>query len=73
MMDRFTHNIHQIHKPKIAQVPIGHALKMVADFKLATANGAVIGKAGDYIIKEEDGMISVISELAFKERYKFLQ
>jgi len=73
MLDRFKKDMRQIHESKNSQVPIGHALKMVADFKLATDNGAVIGKAGEYIIKEEDGIVSVMSELDFKERYMFLQ
>lgn len=55
------------------QAPIGHALRMDADFSVRTPKGTLKGKAGDYIIKHKSGMISIIKSYVFNKRYEILR
>lgn len=55
------------------ETPIGHALRMSADFSVRTSKGTLQGKAGDYIIKDRTGMVSVVEEYMFNKRYEILR
>ncbi|WP_135612279.1 hypothetical protein [Methanococcoides sp. AM1] len=55
------------------QTPVGHALRMDTDFSVRTPKGTLNGKAGDYIIKHESGMVSIIKSYVFNKKYDFLR
>lgn len=52
---------------------IGHALQMLSDFSITTPSGTVQGKAGDYILKDNDGYVSVLKSNCFNHRYKIIR
>lgn len=54
------------------KTPVGHALRMTADFSVKTPKGTLQGKAGDYIIKDRSGMVSVVEKDTFNKRYAIL-
>ncbi|WP_048063233.1 hypothetical protein [Methanococcoides burtonii] len=56
----------------IQKTPVGHALRMAADFSIKTPNGTLQGKAGDYIIKHQSGMVSIVEKYTFNKRYEIL-
>ncbi|WP_445475760.1 hypothetical protein ACT9XH_03210 [Methanococcoides methylutens] len=55
------------------QTPIGHALRMETDFSVRTPKGTLNGKAGDYVIKHQNGMVSIIKSYVFNKRYDILR
>ncbi|NPE30807.1 hypothetical protein HNV12_23205 [Methanococcoides sp. SA1] len=54
------------------KTPIGHALRMTADFSVKTPKGTLQGKAGDYIIKDRTGRVSVVEKNTFNKKYEIL-
>ncbi|MDA0525757.1 hypothetical protein [Methanococcoides alaskense] len=54
------------------KTPAGHALRMTADFSVKTPKGTLQGKAGDYIIKDRLGMVSVVEKNTFNQKYEIL-
>jgi len=54
------------------KTPIGHALRMTADFSVKTPKGTLQGKAGDYIIKDRSGKVSVVEKNTFNKKYEIL-
>ncbi|MCD4806496.1 MAG: hypothetical protein K8R13_02800 [Methanococcoides sp.] len=56
----------------IQKTPVGHALRMTADFSVKTPKGTLQGKAGDYIIKDRSGRVSVVEKNTFNKRYEIL-
>ncbi|WP_462272673.1 hypothetical protein [Methanohalophilus sp.] len=53
--------------------PVGHALKMLTDFSVETKRGTVNGKAGDYIVKRNNGTVSVLKSSMFFRKYRILR
>ncbi|PQV43355.1 hypothetical protein [Methanohalophilus euhalobius] len=53
--------------------PVGHALKMLTDFSVETKRGTVSGKAGDYIVKRNNGTVSVLKSSMFFRKYRVLR
>jgi hypothetical protein len=51
-------------------ISIVMAIKADFDFRVKTATGVVSGKAGDYIIKDDDGDWAVVSRKKFEDKYK---
>ncbi|MDK2892301.1 hypothetical protein [Methanohalophilus sp.] len=51
---------------------VGYALKMLADFSVKTSSGTIKGKAGDYILKDNKGLISVLKDNSFRLKYRIL-
>jgi len=54
------------------KTPVGHALRMATDFSVKTPKGTLQGKAGDYIIKDRSGMVSVVEGYTFNKIYEIL-
>jgi hypothetical protein len=55
------------------KTPVGHALKMLTDFSVETKRGTVNGKAGDYIVKRNNGSVSVLKSSMFFRKYRVLR
>ncbi|MBP2029585.1 hypothetical protein J2755_000505 [Methanohalophilus levihalophilus] len=51
----------------------GHALQMLADFSVATPSGTIQGKAGDYILKDNKGFVSVLKNNSFRRQYRIVR
>lgn len=67
-MERIT-----INSPEHSSSHAGHALQMLTDFSVTTPSGIIQGKAGDYILKDNKGLVSVLKDNSFRRKYRILR
>jgi hypothetical protein len=51
---------------------VGYALQMLTDFSVTTPSETIQGKAGDYILKDNKGFVSVLKDHSFRRNYRIL-
>ncbi len=66
-------DLNTINSPEHSGSHAGHALQMLSDFSITTTSGIIQGKAGDYILKDTKGLVSILKDNSFRRKYRILR